>query len=555
MKTRWFVACSVVCGWAWVTACVGDTTVSPTDSGGDQTTQEAGSGDAGNDASTQAFSLSAPTTVTLGAGKSATLALTVTRNPPFTGAIVITTQGAPAGITVDPLTIASTDPGGVLTLHAAANATAATASMTIIGTSGTLTANTTTNVTISPGPGVQDTTFGSGGTVDTTSGSAGTQPNAVVIQPDDKIVVGATLRNGSTDNFVLYRYTKDGALDVTFNGSGASVTTVPGILYGLTIQSDGKLVAVGTHSLSSSNAFQVARYNTDGTLDTSFGTSGTYGTFQYAGSPTSGSTAYGVAMQSDGKIVVVGYQDGYDGADDGIVLRLTSAGALDTTFGKQAPGYSFAPGNSCAVSSGGARFYDVKVQSSGEIVAGGYFGCDTPASNHYYVMGFSTAGAYNPSFYGFAGQLQSYQGVEALALDANENIIAVGNVPSYKMAIQRDQAADGQIDSLFGTSGSTITNLTGYDDTNRVVIQSDGAIVACGTTGGSSSSTTKVAIIRYAATGAVDTTFGTGGNVQGIFAAPSSCGGVGVQKDGRIVVVGDQIASAAHHIRIARYWP
>src|SRR5205085_6356209 len=104
--------------------------------------------------------------------------------------------------------------------------------------------------------------------------------------------------------FALARYNSDGTLDATF-GSGGKVTTVFGtngaVALALALQPDGKIVAAGVTASSTSN-FALARYNTNGTLDTSFGSGGKVTTNFSGGNDY----ARGVAIQADGKIVVAG---------------------------------------------------------------------------------------------------------------------------------------------------------------------------------------------------------------------------------------------------------
>jgi len=142
----------------------------------------------------------------------------------------------------------------------------------------------------------------------------------VAVQPDGRIVVAGFCSLGA----VLMRYNGDGSLDTTFNGSG-KVTNSVGAYYAATLQTDGKIVAAG----GVSNKFFVARYTTNGILDASFGSGGKVATLV----GTSNDTAYAVAVQSDGKIVAAGdvYTPGNNRYDFGLA-RYTTNGVLDTTF-------------------------------------------------------------------------------------------------------------------------------------------------------------------------------------------------------------------------------
>ena len=160
-----------------------------------------------------------------------------------------------------------------------------------------------------------DTTFDGDGKVTTAVGSFADEARGVAIQSDGKIVVAGFSFNGSNNDFALTRYNSNGSLDTTFDGDG-KVTTAVGssadVAYSVAIQSDGKIVVAGSSddgSSNESNEFALTRYNSDGSLDTTFDGSGKVTTA--VGS--SADVAYSVAIQSDGKIVVVGSSD--DGSD------------------------------------------------------------------------------------------------------------------------------------------------------------------------------------------------------------------------------------------------
>src|ERR1051325_6151623 len=173
-----------------------------------------------------------------------------------------------------------------------------------------------------------DTTFGTGGRVFVDFPLESTA-NAVALQPDGKIIVagdeGKDVRFNydETTNFALARHNADGSLDTSF-GTGGKVRTGFGFhsgAMGLVIQADQKLVAAGYISDSAgSNAVALVRYNTDGSLDTSFGTGGV------VRSSTVGDVAYAIALQADQKIVVAG-------RPQAVVARYNTDGSLDTTFG------------------------------------------------------------------------------------------------------------------------------------------------------------------------------------------------------------------------------
>src|SRR5207248_10643108 len=118
-----------------------------------------------------------------------------------------------------------------------------------------------------------------------------------------------------------------GTLDPSF-GTGGKVIQNDIPFEAVAVQTDGKVVAVGSRS----NDFVVARYNTDGSLDTTFGTGGIK-TIDFALGNGDDDFASDVAVQADGKIVVVGTASTAANGDDFAIARLNADGSLDTSFG------------------------------------------------------------------------------------------------------------------------------------------------------------------------------------------------------------------------------
>ena len=177
--------------------------------------------------------------------------------------------------------------------------------------------------------GALDAGFGSGGTAVATITSKSDQANTVVVQNDSKIVVGGTAWTGTAEGFGVARYLATGVLDTTFGSSGKRVTKVGDIGFdsSLALQSDGKIVQAGISTTGNLSSFTLLRYNTNGSLDAGFGSGGKVIT-SFGGSSGVG----GLAMQSDGKIVAAGtFWDGklYNFA----LARYNENGSLDGSFG------------------------------------------------------------------------------------------------------------------------------------------------------------------------------------------------------------------------------
>jgi uncharacterized delta-60 repeat protein len=171
--------------------------------------------------------------------------------------------------------------------------------------------------------GQLDTSFGSSGIVTTTI-NQGAGANAVALNSSgDIIAAGYSVNTQENTNFALARYTSKGKLDTSFNTTGIVTTTIGSNsrINAIAVQSNNQIVAGGY----SNNQFALARYNTNGSLDTTFGTNGIVIT-------SIGGTAQisDLVIQSDGKIIVVGFSD-----NQFALARYTTAGILDISFGNR----------------------------------------------------------------------------------------------------------------------------------------------------------------------------------------------------------------------------
>ena len=175
-------------------------------------------------------------------------------------------------------------------------------------------------------PGNLDTTFGIGGKVITDIGGSDTAYD-VAIQADGKIVVVGETYN-SNGNFAVTRYNPDGSLDSSFGNSGKAIADFANQTdraYSVTIQSDGKILIGGITYNGNQTDAALVRYNSNGSLDTTFGNGGKVST-NFEGKSE---WIESIAVQPDGKIVVGGSVDPNDFA----LIRYNSDGSLDTSFG------------------------------------------------------------------------------------------------------------------------------------------------------------------------------------------------------------------------------
>ena len=169
------------------------------------------------------------------------------------------------------------------------------------------------------------------------SDAPGAQANGVALQPDGKIVVaGASPLVSDVDfkkkgHFALARFDSDGSLDTSFGLSGKVFTAIGtnDVAYAVAIQPDGKIVAAGSSLILSNNEFAVARYFPSGARDQLFGTGGA----ATALVGTNADQVRAIQIQPDGKIVVAGIATDSTGTNHFALARFTTNGALDANFG------------------------------------------------------------------------------------------------------------------------------------------------------------------------------------------------------------------------------
>jgi uncharacterized delta-60 repeat protein len=374
-----------------------------------------------------------------------------------------------------------------------------------------------------------DPSFGSGGLVTTDFDGRGDFGLAVAVQPDGKIV---TVGNSSTSGpflvaFALARHNPDGSIDASFGNGGTVLTSFGGVNSAgsdVVVQPDGKIVAVGF----AAGDFGIARYNTNGSLDSTFGNGGLVMT-DLGGVDQ----ANGVALQSDGKIVVVGPLQGAFG-----VARYNADGSLDPSFGNGGKVIVDASPNFDGA-------FDVAIASGGKIVVGGGTGLYPFGAGDFLLARFNANGSLDSGFGSGGIVTTDFDGASdtafAIGLTVDGKIVAAG---ASKGAALGDFAlarynTDGSLDSSFGTGGRVTTDIdSDSDDTgNGVVVHADGRITIAGIAGAAGS--TSFALVRYTAAGDLDASFGSGGKTSATFGNPfNNAFDIAAQPDGKLVVAG-----------------
>ncbi len=430
------------------------------------------------------------------------------------------------------------------------------------------------------------------------------QANAVLVDAQGRILTAGLANNitsvpsnmpDRTTDFALARYLPDGSLDPTFNPTGfnpgmiqfdiqemlppAMAVVLEPIDEGITalaFDQNNKIIAAGFASVGLNSTFVVARFNEDGSLDTTFNANGQLGTLPGIAFITFGmlgDVATGVAVDSHNRIVVVGSSDNGQNIDL-IVIRLTEDGMLDPTFNPFSPVIGSPAFNFTAITTGQEtplfrspgvlvmRDIDgiqsltnqgdqsasaVVVLPDDAILVGGTldnvnFTVATPAlSTDFLIVKLTPTGQLDQTF----NAQSSTPGIVtldfntfddesfALRVDTNNRIVIGGltnNADLTSFGLAR-YTPNGTLDTTFngagqseGSPGTVITTIT--TEVNNIEVQSslsvlrglaiqdDNKIIAAGFTDNLDSRS--FATIRYTEDGALDTTFNPNGLTPGV---------------------------------------
>jgi uncharacterized delta-60 repeat protein len=374
-----------------------------------------------------------------------------------------------------------------------------------------------------------DPGFGSGGIVMTSYN--GPFPADAALQPDGRIVVIAGFNNtpSATEAFGVLRYQGNGAPDTSFGADGRATATFTNFLNSpndVALQADGKIVVVGNAQSADGTVseFAVARFNANGTLDSSFGAGGKV-TTNFVGVMAGGvsNPADSVLIQADGKILVGGLASQCARCPaQSALARYNASGSLDTTFGsggmvavtaiggitalaEDAAGHIFALNGASTAEFSAAGALQSQVTPSPITIASSRGGASSvfQADGRYLAIssgaGFSRhdidakvvrylpTGAVDPSFtnppFDFsADNTVASDAVQALAVQPNGQIIAAGLHSangSASFTVARLNSS-GSLDTTFGTGGTRTLNLPGGGQASVVLIQPDGKILVIG---------------------------------------------------------------------------
>jgi uncharacterized delta-60 repeat protein len=399
--------------------------------------------------------------------------------------------------------------------------------------------------------GSLDTSFAGKGIAITSVGSQGGDRNnvafSIAIQEDDKIILGGRSYNENINDITLLRYKSNGEIDSTFNNNGIVITSLQNnsilgsIFIGHPEGGDEKIIAAGSSTNGSDLDITLARYNLDGKLDNSFGNEGII----IIPIAKSDQTAFSAAYQTDlsggkvKKIITAGYF--YDGTNiEFAVASFDGNGIVDKSFGTN--GIVNTP-----VSNTHSILNTIAVQheenGTEKIIAAGHTGKGN--NSLMALIRYNPDGKPDSSFGTSANGIVTTsnsepESIRSLIIQKDRKIIAV----SHSTLARYNR--DGIIDTLFGIKGIVNLPITATDETNNsAAIQQDGKILISG--GFNNGSDFDFAVVRYDTSGNLDTNFGERGDgiaVTPIGTSTDIANSIGIQKDGKIVAVGDYRFSA-----------
>ena len=319
--------------------------------------------------------------------------------------------------------------------------------------------------------GSPDNSFNGNGKVTTDPGLSDEYISSLAIRSGGNIVVSGTVTNNGAHRPALASYETNGTNDISFNTSGSLVDSTSGKYSYYTcgaVQSDGKYVAAGTAWNGTSFDFMIARYNTNGSLDQTFSGGG----IKLVDFGSNNDTVSAIVLQPDGKILVAG-----SSGNNAVVARLMPDGSLDATFNN---GIGF---NSTDVAV--SNFVtSMVVQQDGKVLIGGKTGLLRYNADGTTDTGFGTVGKVSAPFNNDSSTPFSCQ---ALTTQNNKRIVVSGVVYQsgfYNTMVVAGYKFDGSVDSTFGNNGITLLlpdiGASTYLSPNQIAIDSLGRILISG---------------------------------------------------------------------------
>ncbi|MEO7801571.1 MAG: Ig-like domain-containing protein, partial [Ginsengibacter sp.] len=385
-----------------------------------------------------------------------------------------------------------------------------------------------------------DKSFNKTGIQKTDFGSEDNQAIAVTIDKNDKIIVaGFANKNGHFD-FALARFNTNGTLDNSFGTGGLQTTdfgNTDDFCQSIIVQPNGKIIAAGYNYnyLSQDFKIAVARYNEDGSTDKSFGSNGRLNSESGFAVPN------GAAIQNDGKLVMIAKPADY------VLLRYNTNGTLDDTFGTN--------GN-VEMDFSLFEFNDLVIQNDQKILIAGH----GPFFNSDFLLArFTASGKVDKSFSGDGHLLTDFGSssdfLSSIVVQRDGKIIAGGVTQNSEninsIALSRYNS-EGVPDKQFGKSGRLTDQFRqGLTTYNTSVLQADGKLIAAGSVWNGIDF--DFVIARYDTKGNLDNTFNVKGYQTIDFKSNNDyINSITIQKDGKIVAAGYSGTNTNSGFAIAR---
>lgn len=399
--------------------------------------------------------------------------------------------------------------------------------------------------------GSTDSSFGDNGLTLSNSGKTDLPfmdyPLDMVLQNDGKIIIAGAFQITPplTFQYGLIRYNTDGSLDSSFgeNGKVLSDTSYNDISFVITVQYIGKILVGGNKN----NHIELIRYHPDGSLDSSY--KGSSGSAPYPVHP------YSIQIQSDGKILVSGLSDNAFFGSDLFVVRFNEEGGLDTSFGLN---------GSARTNYHTFESYptDMILQSNGAIVVSGITYNTGVGYSDFALVRFNADGKLDSTFHSTAAINQNFDYnriARSLTREKDDKIIIAstadpfGNNADYELYRYN---ANGTLDSSFSNRGKIVGFYIMVAPTTFrcIAVQKDGKIVAAGSTN-DSSGMLKFAMVRLNANGTPDSGFGNGGKVITSFDGSATANAIALLEDGKILLGGNTYNPVTYQtdISLAQY--
>jgi uncharacterized delta-60 repeat protein len=379
-----------------------------------------------------------------------------------------------------------------------------------------------------------------GSTSGTIRGEFGVATTQIGLADFDVWVVDS---NNNDSNVLSGTFSITQDLDITFGQNGIvidddAVSGMPEDAHGVALQADGKIVVVGYLYNGWNNDVRVQRYNSDGLLDSTFATNGSF-----IFDSDNHEIAYAVAMQPDGKIVVVGYIREFNAGNENVlVMRLNADGTLDTTFGAN----GIVTTN---VSDYGEYGYAVTIQPDGKLVVAGEVsigGTDVQALVLRYNSDGGLDGTFgNSGIFQYSDPADGWDKAYGVTLQADGKVVVTGSTSTQSALALTDLLVlrlntDGTLDNTFGNGGVVLYDDI-YESGRAVLVLSDGRIVVGGTRWDYVEINDAALILRLNGDGTLDNTFGQDGVVifTKEYCCPTIAGqALAISGDGKIVLVG-----------------